>query len=111
MRWLLAMWLATSPAAAADGWYTCTAWGSSHTGHYTFRISLAPCSVYWAELDRDLKIARCAPPAVVAIKPFAVSSGWELHFDLATGYFEDFTPTFSDRGRCVPSADKSKPRQ
>jgi len=109
MRWLIALIVATNPAAAADGqWYLCTAWGSSHTGHYTFRIAIGPCAVYWHELDRKLKIIRCKPPLVVAEKPFAVSSGWELHFDLATGSFEDFIPTWSDRGRCVGLKDESK---
>jgi len=96
---------------AAEGtWYLCTAWGSSHTGHYTFRIATAPCAVYWHELDRDLRIVTCKPPLVVAEKPFAVSSGWDLHFDLATGRFEDFTPGWSDRGRCVGLKEESRRR-
>lgn len=111
MRWLLALVLATSPAASRAGWYECAARGLSHTGHYTFRISLSPCKLYWAEVDRDLRNTRCAPPVIVATKPFAVSSGWELRFDLATGYFEDFTPSFSDRGHCVAVAVESKPGQ
>lgn len=96
------------PAAATGVWHGCIAWGTSHTGRYTFRIAVDPCAVYWLELGRDLEIARCDPPWVVAIKPFAVSSGWELHFNLETGYFEDFTPTWSDRGRCAPRGDESK---
>lgn len=87
--------------AAEPRWYSCTAWGSSHTGRYTFRIGLNPCSVYWKEIDRTLAIAECAPPRIVATKPFAVSSGYVLEFDLKTGRFEDFTPVWSDRGRCV----------
>jgi hypothetical protein len=40
----------------------------------------------------------------VAVKPFAVSSGYVVEFNLETGWFEDFTPSFSDRGRCEPVA-------
>jgi hypothetical protein len=111
MRWslLLALLVQVSTPAAGAGqtWLACTAWGTSHTGHYTFRVATAPCAVYWRELDRDLEIASCVPPVIVAIKPFAVSTGWELHFNLATGDFEDFTPAWSDRGRCVPVGDES----
>lgn len=95
-----------SPAAI---WHDCVAWGTSHTGRYTFSIALEPCAVYWLQLDRHLNVIRCEPPWIVAVKPFAVSSGWELHFNIATGYFEDFTPTWSDRGRCTPRVDESKP--
>ena len=109
MRRLLLLSLVLLVPAQAVGavgtWHACTAWGTSHTGRYTFRISTAPCAVYWRELDRNLEIARCAPPVIVAIKPFAVSAGWELRFNLATGSFEDYTPTWSDRGRCVPVSD------
>lgn len=88
------------PAIAETRWYECTAWGSSHTGRYTFLIGTAPCSVYWREIDHHLEIAECAPPRIVAVKPFAVSSGYTLEFDLRTGRFEDFTPLWSDRGQC-----------
>lgn len=97
------------PARAEPGWYDCTAWGTSHTGRYTFRIGTDPCSVYWKELDRSLEIRRCAPPVIVAVKPFAVSNGYELAFDLATGRFEDFTPAWSDRGRCARISDGATP--
>ncbi len=100
---LAALALAMSAMAAAEAaprWYACTAWGSSHTGRYTFRIDTDPCRVYWHELEADLAIAQCRPPRIVAVKPFAVSSGYVVAFDLATGGFEDFTPAFSDRGRC-----------
>jgi hypothetical protein len=89
-----------APAEAAAQWFACTAWGSSHTGRYTFRIDTEPCAVYWREIDAHLSIELCAPPRIVAIKPFAVSSGYVVEFDLETGRFEDFTPSFSDRGRC-----------
>jgi hypothetical protein len=89
-----------APAEAAAQWFDCTAWGSSHTGRYTFRIDTAPCAVYWREIDAHLDIATCAPPRIVAVKPFAVSPGYVVAFDLDTGRFEDFTPTFSDRGHC-----------
>lgn len=92
-----------SPAFAEVRWYDCTAWGSSHTGRYTFLIGTAPCSVYWKEIDRHLAVAECAPPRIVAVKPFAVSTGYVLEFDLSTGRFEDFTPVWSDRGRCRAS--------
>jgi hypothetical protein len=112
MRWALLVVVVLAPVqvAAAEGtWHTCVARGTSHTGRYTFRIATSPCSVYWRELDRNLEIARCAPPVIVAVKPFTVSAGWELHFNLATGAFEDFTPTWSDRGRCVSAGDGSAP--
>ena len=89
------------PAEAAAGWFDCTAWGSSHTGRYTFRIETEPCGVYWRELDAELTIELCAPPRIVAVKPFAVSSGYVIEFDLESGRFEDFTPAFSDRGLCT----------
>jgi hypothetical protein len=93
------------PADAAAQWFDCTAWGSSHTGRYTFRVDTAPCAVYWRELDAHLVVETCAPPRIVAVKPFAVpsgavSSGYVVEFNLDTGRFEDFTPSFSDRGRC-----------
>lgn len=89
-------------AEAAPQWYSCTARGSSHTGLYTFLIDSEPCRVYWHEIKAHLAIEVCAPPRIVAVKPYAVSSGYNVEFDLATGRFEDFTPAFSDRGRCEP---------
>jgi len=103
MRWGLLFIVLVIPVAAWGGegaWHTCIANGSSHTGRYTFFIRTSPCAVFWLELRRDLAIVRCDPPVIVATKPFAVSDGWELHFNMATGAFEDFTPTWSDRGRC-----------
>ena len=91
---------AFAPTDAAAGWFDCIAWGSSHTGRYTFRIETEPCGVYWRELNAELTIELCEPPRIVAVKPFAVASGYVIEFDLATGRFEDFTPAFSDRGRC-----------
>jgi hypothetical protein len=96
-----------APGDAAGQWFDCTAWGSSHTGRYTFRIETEPCAVYWREIDAHLGIELCAPPRIVALKPFAVSSGYVVEFDLETGRFEDFTPTFSDRGRCEAIDDPS----
>jgi hypothetical protein len=90
------------PVDVAGQWFDCTAWGSSHTGRYTFRIETEPCGVYWREIDAQLPIELCDPPRIVAIKPFAVSSGYVVEFNLETGWFEDFTPSFSDRGRCEP---------
>ena len=89
-----------APAGATAGWFDCTAWGSSHTGRYTFRIETDPCGVYWRELDAELAIELCEPPRIVAVKPFAVASGYVVEFDLESGRFEDFTPAFSDIGRC-----------
>ena len=94
-----------APAGASAGWFDCTAWGSSHTGRYTFRIETEPCGVYWREIDAQLTVALCAPPRIVAVKPFAVSPGYVVEFNLDTGRFEDFTPSFSDRGRCEPIDD------
>jgi hypothetical protein len=92
--------VALAPAEAAAGWFDCTAWGSSHTGRYTFHIETEPCGVYWRELDAVLTIELCEPPRIVAVKPFAVASGYVVEFDLESGRFEDFTPAFSDIGRC-----------
>jgi hypothetical protein len=97
-----------APAGAAAQWFDCTAWGSSHTGRYTFRIGTEPCAVYWREIDAHLSIELCAPPRIVAVKPFAVASGYVVEFNLETGRFEDFTPSFSDIGRCEPVDDPSK---
>src|SRR3990170_2950151 len=77
--------VALAPAEAAAGWYDCTAWGSSHTGRYTFRVETEPCGVYWREIDAHLDIEVCAPPRIVAEKPFAVSTGYVVEFDLDTG--------------------------
>ncbi len=96
--------------AAEPAWYGCTAWGSSHTGRYTFRIGTDPCSVYWKEIEAQLAIAECAPPRIVATKPFAVGNGYVLEFDLETGRFEDFTPVWSDRGRCERESGGSTQR-
>ena len=96
----LAALILLAPNEAAAGWYDCTAWGSSHTGRYTFRVETGPCGVYWREIDAQLDIEVCAPPRIVAVKPFSVSPGYVVEFDLATGRFEDFTPSFSDLGRC-----------
>lgn len=101
-RIALAVGVLAGAAEAAPQWYECTAWGSSHTGRYTFLIDSDACRVYWREIDAHLAIEVCAPPLIVAVKPFAVSSGYVVEFDLATGRFEDFTPAFSDRGRCEP---------
>ena len=100
---LLSGLASASPVLADARWYDCTAWGSSHTGRYTFLIGTAPCSVYWKEIDHHLEVAECAPPRIVAVKPFAVSSGYVLEFNLSTGRFEDFTPVWSDLGRCQAS--------
>ena len=96
-----------APGDAVGQWFDCTAWGSSHTGRYTFRIETEPCAVYWREIDAHLGIKLCAPPRIVAMKPFAVSSGYVVEFNLDTGRFEDFTPAFSDRGRCEAIDDPS----
>ena len=97
-----------APAGAAAQWFDCTAWGSSHTGRYTFRIGTEPCAVYWREIDAHLSIELCAPPRIVAVKPFAVASGYVVEFNLDSGRFEDFTPSFSDIGRCEPAEGPSK---
>lgn len=101
---IAALIIVAGAAEASPRWYACTAWGSSHTGRYTFRIDTDPCRVYWHELEADLAIELCQPPRIVAVKPFAVSSGYVVEFNLATGRFEDFTPSFSDRGRCRATA-------
>lgn len=108
MRGLVLALALAAPADAAGQWFECTAWGLSHTGRYTFRIETDPCAVYWREVDANLDIALCAPPRIVAVKPFAVSSGYVVEFDLDTGRFEDFTPAFSDRGRCETIDDPSE---
>ena len=80
---------------------SCTAWGGSHTGRYSFIIDADTCAVYWVEIDRALEIERCAPPVIVAKKPFAPAPGYILRFDLATGAFSDHVPGWSERGRCL----------
>jgi hypothetical protein len=64
--------------------------------------------VYWREIDAHLSIELCAPPRIVAVKPFAVASGYVVEFNLDSGRFEDFTPSFSDIGRCEPAEGPSK---
>lgn len=108
---ILTCLLAVSPASAAESaWFECTAWGASHTGRYTFLIGTDPCSVYWKEIDAELSIVECAPPRIVVTKPFAVGNGYVLEFDLSSGRFEDFTPVWSDRGRCERVSDGATQR-
>jgi len=97
------------PAGAKPGMLECFAWGGSHTGRYTFTVDTEPCSIYWHEIERHLKILECAPPRLMAQKPFAPASGYVLMFDLETGLFEDSVPGWVDRGKCSPKKTESSP--
>jgi len=101
-------WL--NPVSAAAGLrLTCSAWGGSHTGHYTFEIHTDPCRVHWLEIDRTLEILVCAPPRITAKKPFAAAKGYELHFNLETGAFSDHVPGWADRGICHEAMPNKRP--
>lgn len=102
---LIAMAMSTPAAADKEArWYKCTAFGGSHTGRYTFRVTLDPCAVYWLEIDRHLKIMSCQLPRIAAFKPFADSRHYALYFNLDNDVFSDHTAGWADRGRCVRSS-------
>lgn len=97
--------LLITPPAHSTTQFSCTAWGGSHTGRYTFEISTNPCTVRWLEIDRTLEILVCKPPVLKAVKPFAPAKGYELHFNLESGLFSDHVPGWADRGSCEPAAE------
>lgn len=86
---------------AESKWYKCTAYGSSHTGRYTFRINPQTCAVYWKEIDTHLKIKKCALPVISALKPSARDEFSVVWFNLKTGRFYDNVSGVFDRGKCV----------
>lgn len=93
------LWVRTS-ADAESRWYQCTAWGGSHTGHYTFRIDAETCEVFWKQIEMSLDVETCDAPLIVALKPFAPAKGYVLRFNLETGAFSDHVPGWADRGAC-----------
>jgi hypothetical protein len=97
----LALFVAAAPAQAAQ-WFACSAWGGSHTGRYTFWIDSRSCAVHWKELGPDLAIDECAPPYIVARKPFAINDEYVLRFNTRTGAFSDSVSGATDFGQCRP---------
>lgn len=93
--------LSSLPCPASPKEYTCTAWGGSHTGKYTFVIDTQKCEALWVEIGKSLKVATCNPPNLIAIKPFAPAKGYILKFNLETGTFSDHVPGWADRGTCT----------
>lgn len=80
--------------------YACKAWGGSHTSRYTFSIDPERCVMYWQEIDRRLETLSCNLPVIVARKPFAPASGYELRLNLQTGAFSDHVPGWTEYGEC-----------
>jgi len=93
-----------APTLRAQGadpqWYRCIVKAASHTGRYTFRISITPCRVYWHEIDTELKIRDCNPPEIAALKPSATDNLSIVWFNMQTGAFYDYLSGVKDRGRC-----------
>ncbi len=87
-------------ASAGFSWYQCIVKSSSHTGRYTFKISSNPCSVYWHEIETDLKIRDCKLPIIAALKPSARDDLSVVWFNMETGAFYDYLSGVKDRGRC-----------
>ncbi len=96
------VFVATAAEAAKPRWYACIAKASSHTGRYTFRLGIDPCSVYWREIDSHLKIRDCRPPIIAALKPSATDNHSIVWFNLQTGAFYDYLSGVKDRGWCAP---------
>lgn len=78
----------------------CTGYGTSHTARMKFDIELPGCIVYWHELDRVLETLECAPPKIVAKKPFAPTRHDVVMFDLETMRFISRFSSVEDRGHC-----------
>ncbi len=85
---------------ASPSWHICTVKGGSHTGRYTFKIDREKCSVYWREIDAQLKIKSCKLPIIEAFKPSARDDLTVVRFNMKTGYFHDYLAGFLDRGWC-----------
>ena len=81
----------------------CTAFGGSHTIRMSFDFHPDECRLHWREIERDLELAECAPPRLVARKPYAEDRDSLLHFHLATGAFIDQYGTVEDIGSCAVS--------
>lgn len=91
------------PSGASEnyaGLYACTVKAGSHTARYTFSIKTSPCSVYWREIDSDLKIRDCQPPIIAALKPSARDNLSVVWFNLESGAFYDYLSGVKDRGIC-----------
>jgi len=107
----LTVFSATNLGLAASGgssWYHCIVKSSSHTGRYTFKISSNPCSVYWYEIETDLKIRDCELPVIAALKPSARDDLSVVWFNMDTGAFYDYLSGVKDRGICKLIADPTK---
>lgn len=96
--------LSFSPAKGAGDqqWYKCTVNSSSHTGYYTFKVSQASCSMYWLEIDTQLKVKSCELPEITAYKPSARDEFTVVWINLKTGQFYDYLSGVYDRGICRP---------
>ncbi len=101
---LTVFFIGVLPASAAnhdrESWYTCTAWGASHTGHYTFRIQAKACRVYWLEIATQMKLLSCKNGIIKALKPSALSNEDIVFFNMNTGQFYDNLSGVLDRGSC-----------
>jgi hypothetical protein len=88
------------PAVAGSVWYRCVVRSSSHTGYYTFKIDQQTCSVYWLEIDTQLKIKFCRLPEIEALKPSARDDLSVVWFNMKNGRFYDYLSGVYDRGQC-----------
>ena len=95
---------ATGAGNENEKWYKCTAYGSSHTGRYTFRINKKACQVYWLEIDTQLKSVVCSGDIIRARKPSGRTVLDIVFFNMGTGYFYDYVSGVYDRGNCRPAA-------
>ena len=98
----LLLGLAAGAASAAEGLHLdCTAFGGSHTIRMSFLFHPDGCRLHWREIGRDLEVVVCAPPRLVARKPYAQDRESLLHFHLRSGAFIDQYGTVEDVGRCA----------
>jgi hypothetical protein len=99
------------PATSASEtlWYRCIVKASSHLAYYTFRISTAPCQIYWREIDTKLNVSECNPPKISGLKPSARDKYSVVWLNLDTGEFYDYLSGVKDRGHCTVSNDEPEP--
>ena len=101
---LVLVCLAAGPVPAAERLFLdCSAFGGSHTIRMSFLFRPDECRLHWREIERDLELVVCAPPRLVARKPYAEDRESLLHFHLRSGAFVDQYGTVEDVGSCAIS--------
>ena len=79
----------------------CSAFGGSHTIRMSFLFEEAECRLYWREISQVLEMEVCAPPHLVARKPYGDGRESLVHFHLGSGAFMDQWGGVEEAGRCV----------